>query len=159
MTSPPSADRVRFRAATRADVPAIVALLRDDSLGAAREGEDLGDYIAAFDRVAAEGVTTILVGEDAAGEIVATCHLTLLAGLSRRAALRAQVESVRVAAAQRGRGIGAALMEEVERRAAAAGCTLVQLTSDRSRTRAADFYRRAGYEATHLGFKKPISTD
>ncbi|GGL68902.1 GNAT family N-acetyltransferase [Wenxinia marina] len=159
MTSPPSADAIRFRAAGRGDVPAIVALLRDDSLGAAREVEDLGDYLAAFDRIAAEGVTTILVGEDAAGEIVATCHLTILAGLSRRAALRAQVESVRVAASLRGQGIGAALMAEAERRAAAAGCTLVQLTSDVRRTRAAEFYRRTGYEATHLGFKKPIAVD
>ena len=40
---------VSFRSATRADVPAVLALLTDDILGAQRESSDLAPYLAAFD--------------------------------------------------------------------------------------------------------------
>ena len=46
---------IRFRAATRADVPAVVALLADDTLGEAREGTDLAPYLAAFDAMQSRG--------------------------------------------------------------------------------------------------------
>lgn len=146
---------IRFREATRADVPGVVALLADDALGAAREGPDLAPYLAAFDAMQAEGANTLIVGE-AAGRIVATCQLTFISGLSLRASRRAQVESVRVAAGLRGRGIGAALMAEAEARARAAGCALLQLTTNRARGDAHRFYERFGYTPSHLGFKKPL---
>ena len=146
---------IRFREATRQDVPAVVALLADDALGAAREGTDLAPYLAAFDAMQAEGANILIVGE-AAGRIVATCQLTFVSGLSLRASRRAQVESVRVAADLRGRGIGAALMAEAEARARAAGCTLVQLTTNRARGDAHRFYERLGFTPSHLGFKKPL---
>lgn len=146
---------IRFREATRADVPAVVALLADDALGAAREGADLAPYLAAFGAMQAEGANVLIVGE-AAGRIVATCQLTFISGLSLRASRRAQVESVRVAADLRGRGIGAALMAEAEARARAAGCTLVQLTTNRARGDAHRFYERLGFTPSHLGFKKPL---
>lgn len=146
---------IRFREATRQDVPAVVALLADDALGAAREGTDLAPYLAAFDAMRAEAANVLIVGE-AAGRIVATCQLTFISGLSLRASRRAQVESVRVAADLRGRGIGAALMAEAEARARAAGCTLVQLTTNRARGDAHRFYERLGFTPSHLGFKKPL---
>ncbi len=62
---------VAFREATRADVPAIIAMLRDDSFGAERETAEMGAYLAAFDRIAAEGGNSVIVGE-AEGRIVAT---------------------------------------------------------------------------------------
>lgn len=146
---------VSFRDARREDVPAMVALLRDDVLGAGREGEAIGTYLAAFDAVAAQDGNSLIVGE-ADGRVVAICQLTVIAGLSLRAARRAQVEGVRVAADLRGQGIGALLMAEVEWRARAAGCVLLQLTSNAGRERAAAFYRGLGFEPTHLGFKKPL---
>lgn len=146
---------IRFREATRAEVPAVVALLADDALGAAREGTDLAPYLAAFDAMQAEAANILIVGE-AAGRIVATCQLSFISGLSLRASRRAQVESVRVAADLRGRGIGAALMAEAEARARAAGCTLVQLTTNRARGDAHRFYERLGFTPSHLGFKKPL---
>lgn len=33
------------------------------------------------------------------------------------------------------------------------GCTLVQLTSDATRTQGHRFYERLGFEPTHVGFK------
>lgn len=145
----------RFREATRSDVPAIVAMLADDALGAAREGTDLAPYLAAFDAMQGEGGNTLIVGE-AGGRIVATCQLTFISGLSLKAARRAQVESVRVASDMRGQGVGEALLAEAERRARAAGCTLLQLTMNRSRADAKRFYERIGFEASHFGFKKRL---
>ena len=146
---------MRFRDASRADVPAIVAMLADDSLGQGREGADLAPYLAAFDQIAANPAHQLIVAEDA-GRIIATCQLTILSGLSRQGARRALVEAVRVTADLRGQGIGAALMAECEARARAAGCGMIQLTTDRSRHDAHRFYERLGYQPSHIGMKKPL---
>lgn len=146
---------VTFRPATRDDVPAIVAMLADDALGARCEGTDLGPYLAAFDRIAADPNLHLIVGE-AGGRVVATYQLAILHGLSLRATTRAQVESVRVVADLRGQGIGADLMADAERRAREAGAGLIQLTTHQSRTRAHAFYRRLGYEPSHLGMKRRL---
>ena len=146
---------IRFRDATRADLPALVAMLADDPLGAARETEDPTPYLAAFDSIAANPAHHLIVGEYG-GRIVATCQLTILHGLSRQGMIRALIEAVRVAADLRSQGLGAALMAEAEHRARAAGAQMIQLTTDRSRLRAHAFYDRLGYEASHLGYKKHL---
>lgn len=155
MTPIPPADQIRFRPARRDDVPAIVALLRDDALGATREGEDMAGYLAAFDAIAAEGGNTVIVGE-LGGRIAATYQITVISGLSLRAARRAQIESVRVATHLRGHGLGARLIADAETRARAAGCRLLQLTTNRSRTRAQAFYERLGFTASHIGYKRDL---
>lgn len=147
---------VTFRDATRADVPAVVELLKDDALSATREGADMARYLVAFDRMRDEGANTLIVGEDEAGRIVATCQLTFISGLSLQAARRAQVESVRVASDRRSQGIGHAMLAEVEARARAAGCTLLQLTMNAMRTDARRFYEELGFLKSHTGFKKPL---
>ncbi len=144
-----------FRDATRADVAGIVAMLADDSLGQGREGSDPAPYLAAFDEIAANPAHHLIVGE-LDGRLVASCQLTLLAGLSRKGARRALLEAVRTVSDLRGQGIGAALMAEVEARAKAAGATVLQLTTDRSRLRAHAFYDRLGYEPSHIGYKKTL---
>ena len=102
------APAVSVRRATREDVPAIVALLADDSLGVSREDTaDLSDYLAAFERVDADPAHLLVVADDGR-EVVATLQLSVIPSLSRRGALRAQIEAVRVAGSQRGRGLGQA---------------------------------------------------
>ncbi len=130
-------------------------MLRDDALGAARETAGLEVYLAAFDAVEADPTTTIVVAEED-GRLLATFQLTILSGLSLRAARRAQIESVRVAADRRGHGIGAALMAEAERRARVAGCSLIQLTTHASRSRAQAFYERLGFTRSHIGYKRTL---
>lgn len=144
-----------FRDARRDDVAAIVALLSDDPLGQAREGQDLAPYLAAFDEISANPSHQLIVAEHD-GRIVATCQLTVLAGLSRRGGKRALVEAVRVAADLRSQRIGQALMAECETRARAANATVMQLTTDKSRVRAHAFYDRLGFVASHIGYKKPL---
>jgi GNAT superfamily N-acetyltransferase len=137
-------------------VPAIVALIAADQLGATRDGvrdeADLAAYTAAFRAIDLDPAHLLLVA-DSGGEIVGTMQLSFLPGLARRGALRAQIEAVRVAPSTRGSGLGAAMMawaiEEARRR----GCALVQLTSDKSRTDAHRFYQRLGFAASHEGMK------
>lgn len=147
---------IHFREARREDVPAIVALLTDDMLGEGREGATPEIYLAAFDEVAASPSNAILVAEQD-GRIVATYQLTIIPGLSLKATRRAQIESVRVASTSRGLGLGEQLMADAEARARAAGCTLLQLTTNRSRERAHRFYERLGFTPSHIGFKRVLN--
>lgn len=144
-----------WREATRADVPAVVALLADDVLGKSREQSDLFVYEAAFDAMQAEAGNTVIVGDED-GRVVACYQLTVISGLSLTAARRAQIEGVRVAASLRGQGAGSALIADAEARARAAGCSLMQLTTNASRTDAARFYQRLGFTPSHIGFKKML---
>lgn len=152
----PAPPDVLVRPATAEDVPAIVAMLADDVLGATREdATDLAPYLAAFAVADADPHQHIVVAEKD-GEVIGTLQLTVIHGLSLRAATRAQVEGVRVRADQRGTGLGSHLMAWSEEKARELGCALIQLTSNNARTDAHRFYERLGYEGTHIGFKKPL---
>ena len=145
--------RLSFRPAQRADVPAVLRLMVDDDLGQTREEPDIALYEQAFDQIQTEGGNQVIVGETADGQIAATYQITFITGLSLRAARRAQVETVRVASAMRGQGLGQQMFADVEARARAAGCHLVQLTMNTSRRDAHRFYTDLGFEPSHTGFK------
>ncbi|GAB3066937.1 GNAT family N-acetyltransferase [Pedococcus soli] len=153
-TLPAGAGEVVLRRAVRTDVPAIVNLLADDEIGAGREdGHDLTGYLAAFDAIDADRGHLLVVLESG-DAVVGTMQLTFLPGLSRGGAWRSQVEAVRVAASQRGHGLGEAMLrwgiEESRRR----GCAVVQLTTDKRRTDAQRFYvERLGFARSHEGLK------
>ncbi len=147
---------MRVRTATREDVPAIVALLVDDPLGATRESEgEQAAYLTAFEAIDADPAHELVVLEDD-GEVIGTLQLTLLPGLSRGGALRAQIEAVRIASSRRGQGLGEDLfrwaIDESRRR----GAVIVQLTTDASREGAHRFYERLGFVACHVGMKLPL---
>lgn len=144
-----------WREATRDDVPAVVALLADDVLGRTRELADMDRYLAAFDAMQSEGGNRLYVATEN-GAIIACYQLILMSGLSLSASRRAEIEAVRVAASHRGQGLGAALMQDAETRARAAGCALIQLTTNAARTDAHRFYQRLGFTPSHIGFKKPL---
>ena len=91
-----------------------------------------------------------------AGQIVGVLQLTFIPSLTRIGSWRAQIEGVRVAAEYRGQGIGTQLVNWAIELAKTKNCGLVQLTMDRRRERAGDFYRRLGFVATHEGFKMEI---
>ncbi|PWB63231.1 MAG: GNAT family N-acetyltransferase [Bradyrhizobiaceae bacterium] len=142
-----------LRDARRDEVTAIVRMLADDALGAARERlDDPQPYLAAFDRIAQDANNRLLVAEQD-GELVGTLQLTVLHGLSRRGATRALIEAVRVAAPWRGKGVGRRMIEGAIEIARAEGCAMVQLTSDKSRSDAHRFYESLGFVASHEGMK------
>jgi GNAT superfamily N-acetyltransferase len=148
---------VVIRRATLDDVPAIVAMLADDPLGATRESPaDLTPYQRAFAEIAADP-NQLLVVADRNNEVIGTLQLTFIPGLSRQGSTRALVEAVRVAATARNSGLGTTLMEWSITEARARGCNVLQLTSDKTRTDAHRFYTdRLGFANTHEGFKLPL---
>lgn len=142
-----------FRKATRDDVPAIVAMLADDALGAARESlDDLTPYLEAFGVIDSDPHQLLVVCEQD-GAIAGTMQLSFIAGLSRKGAARALVEAVRIHRDARGSGLGTRMIEWAIGEARERGCMMVQLTTDVSRTDAHRFYERLGFEATHVGYK------
>jgi GNAT superfamily N-acetyltransferase len=143
------------REATEADVPAIAALLADDGLGRGREAPGDPAYGRAFAAMSAQPGNVYLVAEED-GEPIGCLQFTLIHGLSRLGAARAQIEGVRVRADRRGRGVGEALFEAAFARARDLGCALVQLTTDRRRADALRFYERLGFAASHWGMKREI---
>ncbi len=144
---------VTFREARARDLKAIVAMLADDELGRGREApDDLDRYSLIFGQIEGDVRNAIVVAEQD-GAVVGCFQITFITGLSRRGATRALVEGVRTAARARGQGIGEAMMRHAVALAKARGCALVQLTSDKSRGRAHEFYRRLGFKMSHEGFK------
>jgi len=149
----------RLRPAVRADLPVVLRLLADDQLGSAREDPvDLAPYEKAFDAIDADPAHLLLVGElvpesGGATRVVATFQLSFLPGLSRRGSWRAQLEAVRVSRELRGQGVGAAMMKWAVEESRRRDCSLVQLTTDKSRTAAHRFYERLGFVASHEGMK------
>jgi GNAT superfamily N-acetyltransferase len=142
-----------IRPATRSDLPAIVAMLADDPLGAQRESPDeLAPYHRALDRLADDPNQRVVVAVRD-GRTVGTLQLTIIPGLSRRGSTRSVIEGVRVHADERGSGLGTRLIEWAIEESRRQGCQLVQLTSDATRTGARRFYERLGFTASHIGFK------
>lgn len=148
---------VELRRATLIDLGAIVDLLSDDPLGTVREAvpsgtENLGPYRRAFERLDADPAHLLLVAVDG-NSVVRTMQLSLIPGLSRRGALRAQIEAVRVHESYRSQGLGTAMFQWAIAEARRRGCALVQLTTDKTRGDAHRFYDCLGFIASHEGFK------
>lgn len=150
---------VLFRPARRDDLAVLLELLRDDEVAQSRGDYALGvtsAVIAAFEAIEADANNHLWVGERQ-GEVVSLAQVTIIPGLSRGGAWRAQVEGVRVRADLRGEGIGTALMAWIIDHAEASGCRLIQLTTDARRSGAHRFYERLGFEASHVGMKLRLS--
>ncbi|WP_175411315.1 GNAT family N-acetyltransferase [Streptomyces sp. TRM64462] len=147
---------LEIRRAAAEDIPAIVAMLADDPLGAQRESpDDLTPYRDAFARVAVDRNQHLVVAVRDS-EVIGTLHLTIIPGLSRRGATRSLIEAVRVHADARGSGLGTQLIRWAVEESRRQNCQLVQLTSDASRTDAHRFYERLGFAASHVGFKMAL---
>ena len=154
---------MEFRIASRADVPAILQLLADDDIsrsrgfGSAPVAEDVDASLwAAFEEISADLNNELIVAVDS-GQVVATCQLTFIPGLSRGGSRRMTIEAVRVRADRRGGGVGRQLMEFAVERARERGCRLVQLTTDKRRDAAHRFYLGLGFVASHEGMKLILS--
>lgn len=149
------ADAVTIRPALRSDLAAIVRLYASDELHGASEPAHLEvaeGHVAAFQEIAGDPDNCVYVAEQS-GVVLGTCQLTFIRQLSYGGCLVAQVESVYVDAAHRGRGIGERLIENAIRRARERGALRIQLTTNLKRVAAHRFYERLGFRATHHGMK------
>ena len=150
----PQAQEIRIARAL--DLPAIVALLADDTLGAARERNESPvpeSYRDAFAAIEADHNNGIIVAERE-GRVVAVLQLTIIPNLTYRGGTRGLFEGVLVAADCRSRGIGETLMRWAMERVRARGCVLVQPTSDKRRPETIRFYMCLGFEDSHVGLKR-----
>jgi ribosomal protein S18 acetylase RimI-like enzyme len=136
----------------------ILQLLADDRLGRQREdasGDSLLDYQTALDAVSNDPNQYLAVFEHN-DEIIGCLQITFIPGLSRRGALRGQIEVVRVAANFRCKGYGTKMLRWAVEKCRERGCKLIQLTSDKTREDAQRFYRDLGFVQSHEGFKLEI---
>jgi GNAT superfamily N-acetyltransferase len=148
-------DALVFRRAVLGDLTTIVALLADDPIGHGRETPGTRLDIAYSDAFAAIGrdPDQLLVVAERGSRVIGVLQLSFIPGLTRRGMWRGQIEGVRVAAGERGSGIGRAMLEWAVAQCRKRGCGLVQLTSDKRRSEAHQFYETLGFQATHEGYK------
>ena len=168
---------LQFCVATEADLPAIVAMLADDTLGGKRETLGIAvdpAYYQAFAEISADPNNELIIGKmdgptAASGsgkliggtlnqsrdenEVVAVLQLTYIPNLTLKGTKRVQIEGVRVSSAYRGQKIGQQLFDFALQRARDKGCKLAQLTTNEARADAARFYQNLGFRASHVGFK------
>jgi ribosomal protein S18 acetylase RimI-like enzyme len=145
---------VTIRRARRDDVSVIVAMLADDPLGGARERieEPLPpSYFQAFEKLEHDPHIRLVVAEYGKGTVVGCLQLCILPGLSSQGASRGLIEDVRVAMPYRSRGIGEQMVQWAVTEARAKGCKLVELCTHNTRVDAQRFYRRLGFQPTHVG--------
>jgi len=144
-----------FRPATAPDLCAIVTMLADDELGRQREDSSKPlnqKYLDSFAAIDSDPNQLLAVVEDD-GVLLGCLQITFIPGLSRLGMWRGQIESVRIAAGHRGEGLGRKMFEWAISECRSHGCGLVQLTSDKSRVDAYQFYESLGFKASHEGMK------
>ncbi len=147
---------MRFREATRNDIPFIVQLLANDKLGQLRERfqDPLPkEYYEAFDKITADSNQELIVVENEQGEIIGTLQLSFIQYLTYQGGIRAQIEAVRIREDLRGAGLGQKMFEWAIERAKGRKAHLLQLTTDKQRPDAIRFYERLGFQASHEGMK------
>ncbi len=143
------------RKATIEDLPSIIDLYLEDDLGKARElrSKEIDQrYIDAFYRIDNDPNQYLMI-VSLNDEITGTCQLTVIPSLTFAGSTRLLIEAVHVLARHRGQKIGEWMMKAAFQFATSNNASIIQLTTNKMRTRAKKFYERLGFEATHEGMK------
>ena len=147
---------ITFRQATRNDVQAIVAMIADDELGKKRENFQIplpDEYLMAFENINADENQELIVIENKKLEVIGTLQLSFIQYLTYRGGIRAQIEAVRIRKDQRGTGLGTEMFEWAIERAKERNAHVLQLTTDKKRPKALNFYKKLGFKDSHEGMK------
>jgi N-acetylglutamate synthase-like GNAT family acetyltransferase len=147
--------QLKHRKATIEDLGKIVELLLEDELGQTREHLDIELdqlYIDAFHKIDTDPNQYLLV-VILGSKIVGTCHLTTMPSLTFKGSTRMQIEAVRVSEELRGQKIGHWMMNVAIDYAKSKDASIVQLTTNKKRPKAKNFYEKLGFDATHEGMK------
>ena len=145
-----------FRKATEADIPNIVKMLADDELGSKREDYKVPlpkSYYDAFQNIFQDKNQELIILENFNKETIGTLQLTFLQYLTYRGGLRTQIEAVRIHKKFRGKGFGKEIFKWAIKRSKDKGAHLVQLTTDKLRPDAIEFYKAFGFKDSHMGMK------
>jgi ribosomal protein S18 acetylase RimI-like enzyme len=149
-----------IRLATVFDLPKIVFLLADDPLGATRERFENPlpeSYQKAFVLIDQDNNNELLVLENERDGVVGVLQITYIPYLTYQGSWRALIEGVRIDKSHRAGGLGSMLVLEAVERARQKNCRLVQLTSDKARPEAIQFYEKLGFTASHEGLKLKLA--
>jgi GNAT superfamily N-acetyltransferase len=144
-----------YRDAVEADLPALVAMLAEDALGATREDPSSPldpRYLEAFGHIDADPNNALTVVEEN-GALIGMLQLTFIPYLTHTGSWRCLIEGVRIHRDHRGRGLGSEFIRWAIERARERDCSIVQLTSDKQRPDALRYYESLGFTASHEGFK------
>jgi len=145
-----------IRKADTKDILPIVEMLSKDKLGALREDFKIPlprPYLEAFKNIIKDPNQELMVIESELGQVIGTLQLSFIQYLTYKGGIRAQIEAVRVHTDFRSKGIGQQLFEWAIQRAKEKGAHVVQLTTDKKRPEAHNFYEKLGFKATHEGMK------
>jgi GNAT superfamily N-acetyltransferase len=111
------------------------------------------EYQKAFENIDIDPHQELIVAENDHSEIIGTFQLSFIQYLTYRGGVRAQIEAVRIRKDQRGLGIGKKMFEWAIQRAKERKAHVLQLTTDKRRPKAIEFYEELGFKATHEGMK------
>lgn len=150
-------DTTILRQAGKDDVPHIVALLADDKLGQQREKYQIplpDCYIDAFNEICSSNDNELIVMCDNNNNNIIGCmQITFIPYLTFQGGKRCLIEGVRISSKHRGQGLGEKMFEYAINKAKEMNCHMVQLTTNKGRPDAHNFYQKLGFKATHEGFK------
>jgi len=147
---------LKFRKATKNDVSKIVEMIADDEIGKTRENYEVplaDEYFRAIKEINLDKNQELIVVENDNSEIIGTLQLTFIQYLTYRGGIRGQIEAVRIRKDQRGIGIGKKMFEWAINRAKERNAHLLQLTTDKKRPKAIQFYEDLGFKPSHEGMK------
>ncbi|MGX1929252.1 GNAT family N-acetyltransferase [Flagellimonas sp. 2504JD4-2] len=134
----------------------IVEMLANDKLGKLREDfrNPLPEvYLQAFENIDSDPNQELMVIENESGHVIGTFQLSFIQYLTYQGGVRAQIEAVRVHEDYRGKGIGKMAFQWAIQRSKQKGAHVVQLTTDKKRPEALEFYKSLGFVDSHEGMK------
>jgi len=146
-----------IRSARVEDAPRILELIEGGALAdSPHPAADAADVEAALrEIIESEGCDVLVATWE--GEVIGVAQLITFRHLQHRGGRCAEIESMHVADAHRGVGVGSLLLDALVTAARDRGCYRVQLTSNKQRDDAHRFYERNGFSASHQGFKRYLA--
>jgi N-acetylglutamate synthase-like GNAT family acetyltransferase len=137
-----------IRDARRGDADEIVELIAD--LGHAMTVEAVRERIGMLEQ---SDCPQIVAARD--DRLIGLCGLHIMSAIHRPRPV-GRITILEVAPDCRRQGIGRTLVEAAEQRLRAAGCGLIEVTSNERLVEAHGFYHRLGYEHTSKRFAKDL---
>lgn len=148
-------NHLTLKPAEEKDLPHIIRLFMEDELGATREtlANPLPQsYLHAFQEIVGDRNHILLVVEyDKV--IIGTCHLTVMPSLSFHGSRRLNLENIHIDKRYQRQGVGTWMIQQAVSIGREKGCKIIQLTTNKKRSRAQAFYEKFGFKATHEGMK------
>ena len=146
---------ITFRKAKREDLETIINMIANDAVAAKREDNSMPlneGYIKAFEMITSDANQYLMVA-DKAGEVIGTFQMILIPSLTYIGRARLLIEGVRIADNYQGQGIGQRMIQHAINFGKDNHVSMIQLTTDKKRPKAIEFYLKLGFIDSHEGMK------